>query len=328
MKADYPREDAVAVSTELGTRLHAALRDSYDVREELATGGMATVFLAKEVQSDGLVALKVLRPEMAKTLGTQRFRHEIALGARLRHKHILPVLDHGEASGDLLWYSMPYVRGETLRARLTREPQMPLGEALRVTREVASALDYAHGAGYMHRDVKPDNIFVADDSETLLADFGIARAVRDASGNTRASVSDVDLPTTTTGFVVGSPQYMSPEAVGGDPSIDGRTDQYSLGVVLYEMLAGEAPFGGRNPQAVVAKMFASATPSVRVVRAEVPVEVDEAIRRALSRSRNDRFQTMSDFASALQIASSDARAGSGGAMSKLASRLRAWRTQQ
>jgi len=318
----------VAASTELGARLHAALRDSYDVREELASGGMATVFLAKEVQGDGLVALKVLRPEIAKTLGTQRFRHEIAVGARLRHKHILPVLDHGEASGDLHWYSMPYVQGETLRARLAREPQMPLGEALRITREVASALDYAHEAGYVHRDVKPDNIFVADNRETLLADFGIARAVRDADGKTRAGVSDVEVPTTTAGFVVGSPQYMSPEQVGGDPSLDGRTDQYSLGIVLYEMLAGEPPFGGRNPQAVVAKMFASRAPSVRVVRADVPVEVDEAIQRALSRSRNDRFPAISDFASALHIASSDARAGIGGAMSKLASRLRAWRVHE
>jgi serine/threonine-protein kinase len=238
------------------------------------------------------------------------------------------VLDHGEASGNLHWYSMPYVQGETLRARLAREPQMPLGEALRVTREVASALDCAHEAGYVHRDVKPDNIFVANDRETLLADFGIARAVRDADGKTRAAVSDVEVPTTTAGFVIGSPEYMSPEQVGGDPSLDGRSDQYSLGIVLYEMLAGEAPFGGRNAQAVVAKMFASRTPSVRVVRADVPKEIDEAIQRALSRSRNDRFPTISDFASALHIASSDARAGIGGAMGKLASRLRTWRTQE
>ncbi|HEY2897965.1 MAG TPA: serine/threonine-protein kinase, partial [Gemmatimonadaceae bacterium] len=246
----------------------------------------------------------------------------------LAHPNILPVLDHGEVEGVLLWYSMPYVAGETLRARLARETQLPVAEALRITREIAGALEYAHGAGYMHRDVKPDNILVRDKLDTLLADFGIARAVRGPDGSTKAVVADVEVPTTTRGFVLGSPQYMSPEQVGGDPSLDGRTDQYSLGTVLYEMLAGETPFGGRTAGAVVSKMFASSAPSVRVVRPEVPVSVDRAIARALSRSRTDRFASISEFASALHIASSASRAGVGDAMRKLASRVREWRTRE
>lgn len=314
-------------SNELGSRLQAALGDSYEVRDTLATGGMATVFLAREPRADRLVALKVLHPELARNVGAQRFRHEIAVATRLTHPNILPVLDHGEAEGGLLWYSMPYVPGETLRARLARESRLPLADALRITRDVACALEYAHGAGYMHRDVKPDNILVRETADTLLADFGIARAVPAADGNRRAHASDVEVPRTTTGFVIGSPQYMSPEQVGGDPTLDGRTDQYSLGTVLYEMLVGETPFGGRTAGAVVSKMFATTAPSVRVLRPEIPAVVDDAIKRALSRSRNDRFASISEFASSLQIATSDARAGVGGALTKLAGRLRVWRRE-
>ncbi len=205
---------------------------------------------------------------------------------------------------------------------MTRESRLPLDDALRITREVASALDYAHGAGYMHRDVKPDNIMVTAKADAMLADFGIARPMRDATGAPIAgTVIDVEVPTTTTGFVIGSPQYMSPEQVGGDPSIDGRSDQYSLGTVLYEMLAGETPFGGRNAQAVVAKMFAGGAPSVRVVRPDVPETIDAAIMRALSRSRSDRYANISEFASALHIASSDMRAGFGGALTRFARRI-------
>jgi len=319
----------MAEGTELEARLRAALGEKYVVRRELSNGGMATVFLVRDNAHDREVALKVLRPEVAKELGSHRFRHEIAVASRLAHPNILAIHDHGEAGGDLLWYTMPYVAGETLRQRMTRESQLPLGDALRITREVASALDYAHTAGYMHRDVKPDNIMVTATHDTLLADFGIARPMRDASGTPRAgTIMDVEVPTTTTGFVVGSPQYMSPEQVGGDPSIDERSDQYSLGTVLYEMLAGETPFGGRNAQAVVAKMFAGAAPSIRVVRPDVPITVDDAIVRALSRSRHDRFASISDFAAALHIASSDARAGIGGAVSRLATRLKAWRARE
>ena len=315
--------------SELGARLQAALGDSYEVQDALSTGGLATVFLAREQRADRLVALKVLHPELSKSVGTQRFRHEIAVTSRLAHPNILPVLDHGDIGGALLWYSMPYVAGETLRARIARETQLPLAEALRIATDVASALEYAHREGYMHRDVKPDNILVRGMQDTLLADFGIARAVRNADGSERASVTDdVELPTTTTGFVVGSPQYMSPEQVSGDPSLDSRTDQYSLGAVLYEMLAGESPFGGRTATAVVSKMFASSAPSVRVLRPDVPERVDTALTRALSRSRTDRFASISEFASALQIASGDLRAGAGGALRKLASRMRSWRGRE
>ncbi|MEO7039504.1 MAG: serine/threonine-protein kinase [Gemmatimonadaceae bacterium] len=314
--------------TELGARLQAALGDAYVVRGELATGGMARVFRARDTRSDREVALKVLRPEVAASLGSQRFRHEIAVASRLVHPNILPVHDHGEAGGDLLWYSMPYLEGETLRERMTRESQLPPDDALRITREVASALDYAHASGYMHRDVKPDNIMVREGRETLLADFGIARPMRDESGRERAGLVDVEVATTTTGFVIGSPQYMSPEQVGGDPTLDGRTDQYSLGIVLSEMLAGEPPFDGRKAQAVVSKMFASGPPSVRVVRPDVPVAIDDAMKRALSRSRQDRFASVSEFAEALHTASSEVRGGIGSAVTRLSKRFRAWRTRE
>ena len=315
--------------SELGGRLQAALGDSYEVQDAIAAGGMATVFLARESKADRLVALKVLHAELARSVGTQRFRHEIAVTSRLTHPNILPVLDHGDVDGVLLWYSMPYVAGETLRARLVRQTQLPVAEALRIARDVASALAYAHTSGYMHRDVKPDNILVRDAHDTLLADFGIARALRDSDGSTKASVADVEVPTTTTGFVIGSPQYMSPEQIGGDPLLDGRTDQYSLAVVLYEMLAGEAPFGGRTAGAVVSKMFASSAPSVRLVRADVPIAVDDAITRAMSRSRGNRFASISEFASALHIVSSESsRAGASGALSRLTGRLRAWRARE
>jgi eukaryotic-like serine/threonine-protein kinase len=322
-------EEHMPERSELGGRLQAALGDSYQVRDTLATGGMATVFLAREPRADRLVALKVLHPELSKSVGSQRFRHEIAVTSRLTHPNILPVLDHGEVEGTLLWYSMPYMAGETLRARLARETHLPLAEALRIAGDVAGALEYAHSAGYMHRDVKPDNILLSAKQDTMLADFGIARAVRNADGSTRAAVADdVEVPATTRGFVIGSPQYMSPEQVGGDPSLDARTDQYSLGAVLYEMLAGESPFGGRTAGAVVSKMFASSAPSVRLIRPDVPAIVDLAITRALSRSRNDRFPSVSEFARSLHIASSDRRAAAGGALSKLAGRLRAWRARE
>jgi serine/threonine protein kinase len=288
------------VRIELGGRLQLGLGNAYTIQRELGSGGMSTVFLAREQRHDRLVAVKLLRPEMAESFGTQRFLHEISVAARLEHPNILPLHDHGETADGLLWYSTPYVEGETLREKLKREQRLSLSDAIRITRDVADALHYAHGAGYMHRDVKPDNIMVTAERDTLLADFGIARPL---TGAVDAGPQAVEFGTTTTGFVVGSPQYMSPEQVGGEALLDARTDQYSLGTVLYEMLAGETPFGGRNAGAVVTKMFAGAAPSVRQVRPDVPLAVDGAIMRALSRSRCDRFPNISEFAESLHIGS-------------------------
>ena len=300
---------------ELGSRLQLALGDVYTIQRELGTGGMATVFLASERQHDRLVAIKVLRPEMVKTIGTQRFLHEISVAARFGHPNILPLYDHGETDDSLLWYSMPYVHGETLRERLEREQQLSLSDAIHIARGVAGALQYAHGAGYMHRDVKPDNIMVTVEHDALLVDFGIARPI---AGAADAAPRQVELGTTTTGFVVGSPQYMSPEQVGGDLLLDARTDQYSLGTVLYEMLAGETPFGGRNAGAVVTKMFASAAPSVREVRPDVSLAIDGALMRAMSRSRTDRFPSVSEFADSLHI---ESKGGALGGISRMLGRV-------
>jgi eukaryotic-like serine/threonine-protein kinase len=309
----------------MSARVQVAVGDGYIVQRELATGGMATVYVAIDTARDRTVAIKVLRPEMVR-MGAQRFRHEVAVVRTLEHPCILPILDHGEHE-NLAWYAMPLIDGESLRERLARESRLPVALALKFAGQIASALEHSHGAGYIHRDVKPDNILVSGSSNALLADFGIARPMHDVEGKSRPNTLDVEVPTTTTGFVLGSPQYMSPEQVGGDPTLDGRTDQYSLAAVLYEMLAGEPPFGGRTAGMVVAKMFAGSAPSVRVARPEVSRDADEVIQRALSRSRSDRFPTISDFARALHLASGGATKGIGGALSAFASRLREMRSR-
>ena len=215
-----------------------ALRDRYTLDRELGRGGMATVYLAHDLKHDREVALKVLRPDLAATLGPERFQREIRFAARLQHPHILSVYDSGESGGQL-WFTMPFVEGESLRDRLRRERQLSLDDALRVARETAEALGYAHEHGIIHRDIKPENIMLTRDGNTLVADFGIARAVG-AEGSERLTV---------TGLSVGTPAYMSPEQAAGASELDGRTDIYALGCVLYEMLAGEAPFTGTTPQA-------------------------------------------------------------------------------
>jgi len=251
---------------------------------------MATVFLAQDLRHDRPVALKVLHPELAASLGPDRFQREIRFAARLQHPHILTVLDSGEAGGQL-WFTMPFVEGESLRDRLRRERQLPLDAALQIARETARALDYAHQHGIVHRDIKPENILLTRDGSTLVADFGIARAL----------VSDDQL--TQTGMVIGTPAYMSPEQASGDKGIDARTDVYSLGAVLYEMLAGEAPYTGPTAQAIIAKRLMDRVPSVRRVRPNVPEGVDQAIQRALAPVAADRFASAGDFARALQTAS-------------------------
>src|SRR5206468_7054096 len=216
--------------------LRDALADRYTLERELGRGGMAVVYLAHDLRHDRSVALKVLLPELAATLGPERFQREIHFAARLQHPHILTVLDSGEAAGQL-WFTMPYVEGESLRTRLRRERQLPVEEALRIATETARALDYAHRQGVMHRDIKPENILLTKDGDTLVADFGIARALAGA-----------DERLTETGMSVGTPAYMSPEQASGDKAVDARTDVYSLGCVLYEMLAGEPPYTGPTAQ--------------------------------------------------------------------------------
>ena len=267
--------------------LRDALADRYAIERELGRGGMAVVYLANDLRHDRPVALKVLLPELAATLGPERFQREIKLAARLQHPHILTVHDSGEAAGQL-WFTMPFVEGESLRDRLRRERQLPLDDALRIATEAARALDYAHHHGIVHRDIKPENVLLTSDGSTLVADFGIARAVGGDEGLTQ------------TGLAIGTPAYMSPEQAAGDKTLDARTDLYSLASVVYEMLAGEPPYTGPTPQAIVIKRLTEPAPSVRAARPTVPPAVDEAIRKALAVVPADRFAGMAQFAQALQ----------------------------
>ncbi len=270
------------------TTLAEALADRYRIERELGRGGMATVYLATDLKHDRQVALKVLLPELAQSLGPERFQREIHFAARLQHPHILTVLDSGAAAGQL-WFTMPFVEGESLRDRLRRERQLSVEEALRITREAARALDYAHEHGVVHRDIKPENILLTKDGSTLVADFGIARSIGG------------DESLTQTGFAVGTPAYMSPEQASGDKAVDARSDTYTLASVLYEMLAGEPPFTGGTAQAVLIKRFTEPAPSVRRIRATVPEVVDTALQRAMAPIAADRFPTSGQFAQAMGI---------------------------
>ncbi len=275
--------------------LAQALRDRYVLEQELGRGGMATVYCARDLRHDRLVALKVLHPELAATLGPERFLREIRLTSRLQHPHILPVFDSGGAAGQL-WYTMPYVRGESLRDRLRREVQLRMDSALDITRQVADALGYAHRQGIVHRDVKPENILL-EGERAVVADFGIARAL-DLAGGERL---------TQTGLALGTPSYMSPEQAVGSPA-DARSDIYSLGCVLYEMLAGEPPFTGPTAQAIMARRLSSPVPTLRTVRETVSPAVERAIEVALAKVPADRFATTDEFVAALNAAGpSDAK---------------------
>ena len=274
-------EDAVI------TRLAAALSDRYRVERELGAGGMATVYLARDLKHDRDVAIKVLHPDLGATLGSERFLSEIKTTARLQHPHILPLLDSGDAGG-LLYYVMPVVTGETLRARLTREQQLAIPEALRIAREVANALDYAHRQGVIHRDIKPENILLHD-GQALVADFGIALAVQTAAGQRM----------TQTGLSLGTPQYMSPEQAMGERTVDARSDVYALGAVVYEMLAGEPPFVGSSVQAIMARVLAERPTSLSTLRDTVPPEIDDAVLTALAKFPADRYATAAQFSEAL-----------------------------
>ncbi len=268
-------------------RLKTALADRYAIEREIGSGGMATVYLARDLKHDRKVAVKVFLPELAAALGTDRFFREIKITANLSHPHILPLLDSGEADG-LLYYVMPLVEGDSLRNRLNREKQLAVDEALRITSQVASALSYAHAQHIVHRDIKPENILFQA-GEVVVADFGIALAV-DSAGGTRL---------TETGFSLGTPAYMSPEQVSGEQEIDGRSDIYSLACVLYEMLAGDPPFTASNPRAVLAKHMTDPVPPITTVRSSVPRPLAAALTKALGKAPADRFESAKAFAEAL-----------------------------
>src|SRR6185312_7755417 len=284
--------------TETDERLRKALADRYRVERELGAGGMATVYLGHDLKHDRDVAIKVLHPDLGAALGADRFLSEIRTTARLQHPHILPLLDSGSADG-LLYYVMPLVTGETLRARLEREKQLPVDDAIRIAREVADALGYAHGRGVVHRDIKPENILLQS-GHALVADFGIALAVQQAGGQRM----------TQTGLSLGTPQYMSPEQAMGEREIGPRSDIYSLGAVTYEMLAGDPPFTGSTAQAIVAQVITSEPRSLTAQRKSVPVHVNDAVFTALEKLPADRFATATQFATALTNDSFTAVTGS------------------
>ncbi len=283
--------------TDALSALSAALADRYRLERELGHGGMATVYLAQDLKHDRAVALKVLKPELAHALGPERFLREIQVTAQLDHPHILPLLDSGDAGG-FLYYVMPYVQGETLRTRLMREKQLPLDDALQIAAEVADALNYAHGQGIVHRDIKPENLLLAG-RHVRVADFGIARAVTAAGGDSL----------TATGVAIGTPAYMSPEQAGGSKDVDGRSDLYSLGCVLYEMLAGHPPFTGGTAHEILARHSMDAVPSLAAARPTVPEGLERAIATALAKVPADRFSTAAQFADALARRGSSATVG-------------------
>jgi len=281
--------------------LKEALADRYTLERELGAGGMATVYLAQDVRHKRNVAIKVLRPELAAFIGAERFLKEIETTANLQHPHILPLFDSGRVGGTV-FYVMPYVQGESLRHRLTREKHLPIADALRITAEISSALDYAHRRGVIHRDIKPDNVLFHD-GRAMVADFGIALA---------RSHGDDGIRMTKSGMSLGTPQYMSPEQAAGEQTLDARTDVYALGVVLYEMLAGEPPFTGPSSQAIFARVMAEVPGPLLLKRKSVPPHVAAAVAQALEKLPADRWQTAAQFAEALTRAGASSWRGARG----------------
>jgi eukaryotic-like serine/threonine-protein kinase len=268
-------------------RLAAALADRYALERELGAGGMATVYLARDLKHDRLVAIKVLHPDLAASLGTERFLREIQITAKLSHPHILPLYDSGEAGG-FLYYVMPFVEGESLADRIAREQQLSIKEAVQLTREVAEALGYAHAYGLVHRDIKPQNIMLSG-GHAIVADFGIATAVSQAGGE----------KLTRTGTTIGTPEYMSPEQAMGAEQLDGRSDLYSLACVLYEMLVGQVPFTGTTPQQIIARHSLDHVPPPSIVRDTIPEDLEEIILTAMAKVPADRYRTAADMVEAL-----------------------------
>ena len=283
-------------------RLRPLLSERYSIEREIGRGGMAHVLLARDRKHRRLVALKVLRPELA--LGVERFLREIEIASGLTHPNVLPVHDSGEADG-LLYYVMPFIEGESLRDRLDREKQLSLEDALRITGDVADALAYAHGRGVLHRDIKPENILLVA-GHAIVTDFGIARAVSAAA----------EERLTGTGITLGTVQYMSPEQAAGERTLDGRTDVYSLGCVLYEMLAGEAPFSAPTPQRILARRMSERAPTLEGIREGMPPALHHAIRKALATVPADRFPTAAHFAKAIAEAAASATVASSGSQQR------------
>ncbi|MGE5750230.1 MAG: protein kinase domain-containing protein [Gemmatimonas sp.] len=266
-----------------------ALGDRYTIENEIGRGGMATVYRARDPRHDRSVAVKVLNADIAASLGTERFLQEIKTVASLTHPHIVPVHDSGETGG-VLYYVMPHISGETLREKIAREKQLSPAEAVRLTRTLASALDFAHRHGVVHRDMKPENVMMFE-GEPLILDFGIAKAISVAGGESL----------TRTGVAIGTPAYLSPEQASGETQLDGRSDQYSLACVVYEMLSGQPPFVASTPQAVIAKRF-SELPKRFPPGVNVPSGASDVLLRALSLDPAERFPTVSEFARALELA--------------------------
>src|SRR5215831_1715092 len=292
-------------------RLREGLAGKYRIDRELGRGGMATVFLAIDEQRDRSVALKVLHPDLAATLGSDRFEREVKLASKLQHPHILSVYDSGDAGGQL-WYTMPFVQGESLRDRMSREGQLPIRDAMRIARESALALDYAHRNGVVHRDIKPENILLSD-GQAIVADFGIARAVADEHGLTQ------------TGMAVGTPGYMSPEQATGERTLDARTDIYALGCVLYEMIVGEPPITGPNAQAIIARKMTETPRSLTTVRNTVPPALSQLVDTMVARAAADRPESAKVVATALEeITASGATGSVVAAQSPAGSRRALW----
>jgi serine/threonine protein kinase/tetratricopeptide (TPR) repeat protein len=269
-------------------RLRTALADRYTFDREVGRGGMATVYRAQDQKHDRPVAIKVLHPYLAMNLGPERFLREIQIAAQLQHPHIVPLYDSGQA-GDLLYYVMPYVEGESLRQRLAREQRLPVEDALHLGRSVAAALDYAHRHGVVHRDIKPENVMLHE-GEAVVTDFGIAKAVTAAAASTL----------TQTGATVGTPAYMSPEQAAGAAELDGRSDVYSLGCVVYEMLSGRTPFTGPTAQAIIAQCFTEPPPPLRGSRGDLPDWLEPVVMKSLAKDAGDRFATAAQFSQALK----------------------------
>lgn len=275
---------------------NTVVADRYAIERELGRGGMATVWLARDLRHERLVAIKILHPELAGAIGVDRFVREVKLTGRLQHPNIVPILDSGVLRGpdgvSLPWYAMSYLEGESLRTSLAREQQLPIEEALRITEAVAGALQAAHRQGIVHRDIKPENVLLAD-GVVYVVDFGIAKALIETGGERLTS----------TGLAIGTPAYMSPEQASGG-QVDARTDQYSLATVLYEMLAGEPPFNGPTAQAIMARRLAEPARPLHAVRSTVPEPVERAVLKALERVPVDRFPDVSAFAAALNAPAS------------------------